>query len=288
MSKYRSRKVDVDGFSFDSQAEATRYAELQLLERSEEITDLRVHPSWILQPRFLKPDGRIVRPITYEADFAYIENDHLVVEDVKPAWKDPRKDGAWQVFRLKAKLLLYTHGIDVRVVDKAGTPVPPGIPGEVVTRGPHLISGYWNRPDATQEAIREGWFHTGDIAEVDAEGFIYIKDRSKDMVITGGENVYPAEVEDVLGGHAGVREVGVIGQPSPRWGESVCAVIVRGDDWKGDDELLVQELRTLVQSRLARFKQPKSYVFMSALPRNPSGKILKRMLREQFPGPASE
>ena len=138
-------------------------------------------------------------------------------------------------------------GIDVRVVDKAGTPVPPGIPGEVVTRGPHLISGYWNRPDATQEAIREGWFHTGDIAEVDAEGFIYIKDRSKDMVITGGENVYPAEVEDVLGGHAGVREVGVIGQPSPKWGESVCAVIVRGDDWKGDDELLVQELRTLVQ-----------------------------------------
>jgi acyl-CoA synthetase (AMP-forming)/AMP-acid ligase II len=179
-------------------------------------------------------------------------------------------------------------GIDVRVVDKAGTPVPPGIPGEVVTRGPHLISGYWNRPDATQEAIREGWFHTGDIAEVDAEGFIYIKDRSKDMVITGGENVYPAEVEDVLGGHAGVREVGVIGQPSPKWGESVCAVIVRGDDWKGDDELLVQELRTLVQSRLARFKQPKTYVFMNALPRNPSGKILKRLLREQFPGPAPE
>lgn len=179
-------------------------------------------------------------------------------------------------------------GIDVRVVDKAGTPVPPGIPGEVVTRGPHLISGYWNRPDATQEAIREGWFHTGDIAEVDAEGFIYIKDRSKDMVITGGENVYPAEVEDVLGGHAGVREVGVIGQPSPRWGECVGAVIVRGDDWKGDDELLVQELRTLAQSRLARFKQPRTYVFMSALPRNPSGKILKRLLREQFPGPAPE
>jgi acyl-CoA synthetase (AMP-forming)/AMP-acid ligase II len=179
-------------------------------------------------------------------------------------------------------------GIDVRVVDKAGTPVPPGIPGEVVTRGPHLISGYWNRPEATREAIREGWFHTGDIAEVDTEGFIYIKDRSKDMVITGGENVYPAEVEDVLGGHAGVREVGVIGQPSPRWGESVCAVIVRGDDWKGDDEVLVQELRALVQSRLARFKQPKTYVFMNALPRNPSGKILKRLLREQFPGPAPE
>ncbi len=179
-------------------------------------------------------------------------------------------------------------GIDVRVVDKAGNPVPPGIPGEVVTRGPHLISGYWNRPEATAEAIREGWFHTGDIAEVDDEGFIYIKDRSKDMVISGGENVYPAEVEDVLSGHSGVREVGVIGQPSAKWGESVCAVIVRGDDWKGDDELLVQELKALAQTRLARFKQPKSYVFMSALPRNPSGKILKRMLREQFPGPAPE
>ena len=80
----------------------------------------------------------------------------------------------------------------------------------------------------------------------------------------------------------------MIGQPSPRWGESVCAVIVRGDDWKGDDDLLVQELRTLVQSRLARYKQPKTYVFMHALPRNPSGKILKRLLREQFPGPAPE
>ena len=179
-------------------------------------------------------------------------------------------------------------GIDVRVVDKAGTPVPPGIPGEVVTRGPHLISGYWNRPDATQEAIREGWFHTGDIAEVDADGFIYIKDRSKDMVISGGENVYPAEVEDVLSGHAGVREVGVIGQPSAKWGESVCAVVARGDGWKGDDEMLVQELKSLAQTRLARFKQPKSYVFVPALPRNPSGKILKRMLREQFPGPAPE
>jgi acyl-CoA synthetase (AMP-forming)/AMP-acid ligase II len=179
-------------------------------------------------------------------------------------------------------------GIDVRVVDKAGNPVPPGLPGEVVTRGPHLISSYWNRPDATEEAIREGWFHTGDIAEIDADGFIYIKDRSKDMVISGGENVYPAEVEDVLSGHAGVREVGVIGQPSAKWGESVCAVIVRGDGWKGDDDLLVQELRALAHARLARFKQPKAYVFIPALPRNPSGKILKRMLREQFPGPAPE
>ncbi len=180
------------------------------------------------------------------------------------------------------------YGIDVLVVDKAGTPVPPGIPGEVITRGPHLISGYWNQPEATREAIREGWFHTGDIAEVDDDGFIYIKDRSKDMIISGGENVYPAEVEDVLGAHPGVREVGVIGQPSARWGESVCAVIVRGDNWKGDDTLLAGELRSLANARLAKFKQPKVFEFIDALPRNPSGKILKRVLRDRFPGPAPE
>jgi acyl-CoA synthetase (AMP-forming)/AMP-acid ligase II len=180
------------------------------------------------------------------------------------------------------------YGIDVRVVDKAGNPVPPGMPGEVITRGPHLISGYWNQPEATREAIRDGWFHTGDIAEVDADGFIYIKDRSKDMIISGGENVYPAEVEEVLGSHHGVREVGVIGQPSARWGESVCAVVVRGDGWKGDDNLLAVELRELVKTRLARFKQPRTYEFIEALPRNPSGKILKRMLRDRFPGPAPD
>ena len=180
------------------------------------------------------------------------------------------------------------YGIDVIVVDKAGNRVPPGMPGEVITRGPHLISGYWNRPEATKEAIRDGWFHTGDIAEVDEDGFIYIKDRSKDMIISGGENVYPAEVENVLLTHPGVKQAAVIGQPSAKWGESSCAIIVRGDGWKGDDELLVQELRTLAQTRLAKFKQPKSYVFMDELPLNPSGKILKRVLRERFPGPAPE
>jgi len=179
-------------------------------------------------------------------------------------------------------------GIEVQVVDKAGTPVPPGVPGEVITRGPHLISGYWNLPDATRDSLREGWFHTGDIAEVDDEGFIYIRDRSKDMIISGGENVYPAEVEDVLSSHPGVKEVGVIGQPSAKWGESGCAVVVRAEAWPGEEAALVAELRALVQTRLARFKQPKTYVFLDNLPRNPSGKILKRVLRDRFPGPALE
>jgi acyl-CoA synthetase (AMP-forming)/AMP-acid ligase II len=179
-------------------------------------------------------------------------------------------------------------GIEVRIVDKADNDVEPGMPGEVITRGPHLISGYWNLPDATKDTIRDGWFHTGDVAEVDAEGFIYIKDRSKDMIISGGENVYPAEVEEVLFSHPGVKEVGVIGQPSAKWGESACAVVVRDVSWNGDSERLVAELREYVRNRLARYKQPKSYVFIDLLPRNPSGKILKRMLREQFPGPAPE
>jgi len=180
------------------------------------------------------------------------------------------------------------YGIDVRVVDLVGNPVPPGVPGEVITRGPHLISGYWNQPEATASTIREGWFHTGDIAEVDEDGFIYIKDRSKDMIISGGENVYPAEVEDALSRHPHVREVGVIGQSSARWGESACAVIVVAPAWSGDRTTLEAELRAIAQSRLARFKQPKTYEFVDSLPRNPSGKILKRVLRERFPGPAPE
>ena len=131
-------------------------------------------------------------------------------------------------------------------------------------------------------------FHTGDIAEVDEDGFIYIKDRSKDMIISGGENVYPAEIENVLSAHPGVAEVGVIGQPSMKWGETACAIVVRGSGWTGDDARLLEELRALAQSRLARFKQPKTYVFVDTLPRNPSGKILKRLLRDSFPGPGPE
>lgn len=179
-------------------------------------------------------------------------------------------------------------GIDVRVVDRTGSDVPPGVPGEVITRGPHLITSYWNLPEATRESIRDGWFHTGDIAEVDEDGFIYIKDRSKDMVISGGENVYPAEVENVLLSHPGVREVAVIGQPSARWGECSCAVIVAADDWKHRPAELTEALKVHVRDRLARYKQPRAYEYIDALPLNPSGKVLKRILRERFPGPAPE
>ena len=142
---------------------------------------------------------------------------------------------------------------------------------------------YWNRPEATAEALVDGWLRSGDIATVDEDGFIYIQDRKKDMIISGGENVYPAEIENVILAHTGVRDVAVIGQPSGRWGESAFAVVVRSDPEVQEGEILGH-----CQGKMARFKQPRGVAFLEEIPRNPSGKVLKRVLREQFPGPALE
>jgi acyl-CoA synthetase (AMP-forming)/AMP-acid ligase II len=142
---------------------------------------------------------------------------------------------------------------------------------------------YWNDPVATAEAIRDGWYHTGDIGVQDNEGFITIRDRIKDMVISGGENVYPAEVELVLMQHADILEAAVIGQESPKWGESPFAVIVPKSAGLSGSAVLLH-----CEGKLARFKLPKGIAFVDALPRNSLGKVLKRQLREQFPGPAPE
>jgi O-succinylbenzoate-CoA ligase len=170
---------------------------------------------------------------------------------------------------------------DVRVVDEEGNDVPAGGSGEVLVRGKHLMRCYWNRPEDTAAALQDGWLHTGDVASIDADGFVYIQDRIKDMYITGGENVYPAEVENVLISHPKVLEAAVIGQPSAKWGEVGAAIVV-----KSDPSLDADELRAYCQDKLARFKQPAVYTFVDVIPRNPSGKILKRILREQYPGPA--
>ncbi len=170
---------------------------------------------------------------------------------------------------------------DVKVVDSEGREVGADETGEVLVRGPHLMVGYWNRPDATREAIVDGWLHTGDIARVDGDGYIYIQDRLKDMIISGAENVYPAEVENVLAAHEGIRDVAVIGVPSAKWGESPLAVVV-----KQDESLVAEEVLGFCKGKLAPYKLPKMVEFVDAIPRNPSGKILKRILREQFPGPA--
>lgn len=167
---------------------------------------------------------------------------------------------------------------EVKVVDDAGNETPPGAIGEVIIKGKHVMKGYWNNPEATAAALKGGWLYTGDLAYKDAEGFIYIADRKKDMIISGGENIYPAEVESVIHGHPKVADVGVIGFPDEKWGEAVKAVVVV----KPGETLTEQELIEWLKGKIAKFKIPKKVVFTEQLPRNPSGKILKRILREQF------
>jgi acyl-CoA synthetase (AMP-forming)/AMP-acid ligase II len=172
---------------------------------------------------------------------------------------------------------------DVKIVGDDGVPCAAGVPGEVWVRGRHIMREYWNRPDATAETLVDGWLRTGDVAIMDEDGFVYIQDRIKDMIISGGENIYPAEVENVLLGAPGVADAAVIGMTSARWGESPLAILVRDDP-----ELTEAAVLAHCQSRLARFKQPRAVRFVDSIPRNPSGKILKRVLRDQFPEPAPE
>jgi len=172
----------------------------------------------------------------------------------------------------------------IRVVDTDGNDVAPGVPGELLVSGDHVMKCYWNNPQATAETIRDGWLYTGDIVLQDEEGFITIHDRVKDMIISGGENVYPAELENVILGHPGVADVAVIGMPSERWGESPLAVVVAAKDHEVSETDVLQHC----DGKLARFKQPKGAVFIDEIPRNPTGKPLKRILREKFPDPARE
>ena len=172
---------------------------------------------------------------------------------------------------------------EVMVADEHGNELPIGEAGEMLVRGKHIMREYWNRPDASAETLVNGWLRTGDVGVMDDEGFFAIQDRIKDMIISGGENVYPAEIEGVLQSHPGISEAGVIGQNSEKWGESPLAVVV-----KSDDALTGEEILAFCQGKLAKFKQPKAVEFIDVIPRNPSGKILKRVLREQFPAEATE
>ncbi|MBO6655591.1 MAG: long-chain fatty acid--CoA ligase [Pseudomonadales bacterium] len=171
---------------------------------------------------------------------------------------------------------------DIRVVTEDGSDAEPEEQGEVWVSGRHIMKEYWNRPDATAETItQDGWLRTGDVATRDVDGFVYIQDRIKDMIISGGENVYPAEIENVLLTHPDIAEVAVIGQPSEKWGESPFAVVV-----SKNADLTSEDVLAHCDGKLARFKQPKGADFVEVIPRNANGKVLKRMLREQFPGPA--
>jgi len=165
----------------------------------------------------------------------------------------------------------------VRIVDDRDKDVPPGELGEIVLRGPKVFKGYWKNPQATAEALRGGWFHTGDIGALDEAGFLYLVDRKKDIIISGGENIASSEVERVIYQHPAVLETAVIGIPDAKWGEVPKAYVVI----KTGSQVSSEELRGLCLENLAKFKVPKEFEFIDALPRNPSGKILKRKLRER-------
>ena len=171
----------------------------------------------------------------------------------------------------------------VRLLGADGQPVAPGEPGEVCVRGPTVMAGYLNRPEATAETLKDGWLHTGDIGVFDDHGRLALLDRIKDVIISGGMNVYAREVEDVLSTHAEVAEVAVIGRPHPEWGEEVVAMIVpAGSAVTGDHAALAESLDRLCLDRLARFKRPKDYVFRADFPRNAAAKILKPLLRKEI------
>lgn len=167
-------------------------------------------------------------------------------------------------------------GVEIKVVGEDGQTVSPGEVGEIIVRSPIVMQGYWNNEEATKSAIRNGWLYTGDVGTLDARGLLYLKDRSKDLIISGGSNIYPREVEDVLLLHPGVAEAAVIGEADPEWGEIVVACIVA----KAGATVRREELDRLCLENLARFKRPKQYVFLEAMPRNVTGKILKTALRE--------
>ena len=169
-------------------------------------------------------------------------------------------------------------GIDVSVMGADGRPVPTGEVGEIAIRGGVVMKGYWNKPEATASAIRDGWFYSGDAGYYDAEGFLYIHDRVKDMIVSGGENIYPAEVENAVFGHPAVADVAVIGVPDAKWGEAVKAIVVL----KPGVSATPEEIIAFTRSRIAGYKTPKTVDFAAALPRNPSGKILRRELREPY------
>jgi acyl-CoA synthetase (AMP-forming)/AMP-acid ligase II len=169
-------------------------------------------------------------------------------------------------------------GVQVAVLDGRDEVVPSGELGEVCVRGDVVMAGYLNNPEATAQTLANGWLHTGDVGRFDAHGYLTLVDRSKDLIISGGSNIYPREVEEVLLRHPAIKEAAVLGEPDPQWGESVVAVLVTQPGQLADQH----DLDAWCVQHIARFKRPKRYVFVSDLPKNATGKVLKRELRVQI------
>ena len=180
-------------------------------------------------------------------------------------------------------------GTEVRIVaadrtDITAPAVGQSAPGELWIRGPQVMTGYLNNPEATASAFAGGWFHSGDLVRQDAEGYIWVVDRKKDMIISGGENIYCAEVENALAAHPDIAEAAVIGRPHPKWGEVPVAVVALRASLtpQGESSLSLADLDAFLTERLARYKHPRALEIVEALPRNPAGKVLKTELRARF------
>jgi long-chain acyl-CoA synthetase len=208
-------------------------------------------------PRFVQIYGQGESPMTITA----LGRDHLV-DRGHPRWAE----------RI-ASVGVAQSLVQVRVAGPDGQALPMGDTGEVLVRGDTMMAGYWRNAAASAAALRDGWLWTGDMGALDADGFLTLKDRSKDLIISGGSNIYPREVEEVLLEHPGVREVSVVGQRDAEWGEVVVAFVVADAGVNG------AALDTLCLERIARFKRPKLYRFVDSLPKNNYGKVLKTELR---------
>jgi acyl-CoA synthetase (AMP-forming)/AMP-acid ligase II len=168
--------------------------------------------------------------------------------------------------------------IHVSIVDSEGKPVAIGTPGEVIVGGATVMAGYWNNPEATAQTVSKGALCTGDIGLLDERGLLHLKDRSKDVIISGGTNIYPREVEEALLTHQGVEEVSVVGTPDAEWGEAVVAFVV----FRSGAAVTEEELDAVCIQTIARFKRPKRYIFVEELPKNGTGKVLKRELQKRI------
>jgi acyl-CoA synthetase (AMP-forming)/AMP-acid ligase II len=214
----------------------------------------------------------------YVQTYGLTETSPFLTMSLLPDHLQSRPIAARRVFQCKTGRPL--PGVEVRVLLDDGSPVPnDGVTvGEIVARGPTVTPGYWRNPEATAAAFRNGWFHTGDLAVGDEEGFLNIVDRMKDIILSGGETIYSTEVENALAAHGGVQQVAVIGVPHPRWGEAVLAVVVAADG----AELGEEELRDHARSHLGAHQVPKAFELREDLPRTGSGKVAKRLLRDEY------
>jgi len=210
-------------------------------------------------PRFVQIYGQGETPMT----ISVLPRD-LVADQTHPRWRARR-----------ASVGIAQGAVTLAVLGADGTPLPPGVTGEICVQGPTVMAGYWNNPEASAQTLQGGWLHTGDLGHLDEDGFLYLTDRSKDVIISGGTNIYPREVEEALLRHPAVFEIAVIGEPEPDWGEQVVAYVVL----EPGHDVSLPELDSWCRQQIAAFKRPKRYEFVEELPKNSYGKILKTDLR---------